>query len=219
MNETIARNIRKRASVLMEFVIVAPLYLILIGGAAAVFDLSIGRCRLHMADRYFTWMYASRWCPSDKLVDDAFLNGVYGRTFSPAPEAMHYEVVESRPDGVAWQNAFAFLAAGGQRDYTIKLPSWIRTMMALQDSSSMPADGEVKFSCDYNRVFCLHRTPANMRGDEISAHALVVRGMAGNIANDFWIALGGDVNDSRGTWNIEEEATGEVERCLGYFGE
>lgn len=233
MKRTVSK-LGREGSVLMEFIIVAPLYLVLLAGLFAVADLVVSRIRLHISDHFVTWVGGSRFCPLDEdgLRDGALvqsqLKALYDESIGGPLQENFFKVDSDRDDGTKI-NAFMGLYKGGVRILQVNVPSWVRGMMASQDAvmntGNDPILGSaIGFSCDYERSFCFNRfglasTPAfNRDRNAISAQDVATRGYLNNVVSDSWIS---QVEDGPVSPSMTITATQELPsgRKLGGFAE
>lgn len=221
-------------SVLMEFIIVAPLYFILLGGLFAVADVAVSRIRLHISDHFVTWVGGSRLCPLDEdgrrdgALVQSQLKSLYDESIGGPLQEDYFKVDSERDDGTKI-NAFMGLYKGGVRVLRINVPSWARGMLASQDvvmnTGDAPMLGStIAFSCDYERSFCFNRfglatSPAfNRDRNAIPAQDLATRGYLNNVVSDRWIS---QVDEGDGSPPMTISAAQELPngRKLGGFAE
>lgn len=224
----------REGSVLMEFVIVAPLYLVLLAGLFAVADLAVSRIRLHISDHFVTWVGGSRFCPlgEDGLRDGTLvqsqLRTLYDESIGGPLQENFFKVDSDRDDGTKI-NAFMGLYKGGVRILLVNVPSWVRGMMSSQDvvmnTGEDPMLGStVGFSCDYERSFCFNRfglasTPDfNRDRNAVSAQDVATCGYLNNVVSDSWIS---QVGDGTGSPSMSITVAQELPngRKLGGFAE
>jgi len=229
----------RAGSVLMEFVIVAPLYLLLLGGLFLVADLAVNKLRMHIGDELVTWVGASRFCPQDasRSRDSSkvasLLTPLFERSIGGAVIGFKVNSVEET-DAVRW-NDFMSCYSGGIVKLPINIPGWVRGMMSISDLLSGKSNSEwldqssIDIKCDYPRVRVFHRhaltgidiesdpSDAASRDRAIAACDVVVRGYLDNVLDGQWIHLDGG-NDGTGlSLQIPQEITHG--RMLGVFGE
>ena len=118
--------LRQKGSVLMEFLVVLPLYFALIGGLFFVGELIVNRVRLQIGDFAVTWMGADRF--SDAQLCTSSMGFLFEEKFDGLGR---YFVNESEDD--AKVNRFCALHLGGV-DLDIRMPQWIRGMLFMQDA-------------------------------------------------------------------------------------
>lgn len=91
MMTTLKKMMTERGSVLMETILVIPLYIAFFSGIYLLGDLELGRNRLTAADRFAVWLSGSRYEQKD---DDAVKNNA-SKTFFPDGEFAEGTKVES----------------------------------------------------------------------------------------------------------------------------
>ncbi|MBQ9366908.1 MAG: hypothetical protein IJT83_03935, partial [Victivallales bacterium] len=55
-----------KGSVMLEFILVLPLYLLLFGGTFLTFELTLARIYLQEANRNLAWLAEDRYCKDEK---------------------------------------------------------------------------------------------------------------------------------------------------------
>ena len=236
MNTGVTSSILKRTkhgSVLMEFIVVAPIYLMLLGGLFALGDLMLNRVRMHIGDRYVTWVGGSRFCPTredkngrtyadGKWVGDS-LRPVFARS-AGGDTAVDFKVNVPDDDSVD-VNSFMALHMGSVTNMTVSLPGWVTGMMSVLSivSGDDGADFEneyssSQYSVNYYRTFVFLRSTAPDRlcigvdAGEIASHKLA------DAVNDTWINEKDD--SARQQLPVGGSAVGiGVHRMLGRFAE
>lgn len=59
----------EKGSVMMEFCLVLPIYLLVFGGTFLIFDISMGKLHLQESNRNLAWLQDDRYNNSDKLIN------------------------------------------------------------------------------------------------------------------------------------------------------
>ena len=165
----------RRGSVLMEFVVVAPLYFILLGGLFILGDLAMNRIRVHMGDHFVTWVGGSRFCPvkpsskDDKDVDkvQALLKPLYDLSIGGAVDEVGFKVdTPSDQRSSRWNhtdlNHFMRLYMGRVKRLPLKMPDWARGMFGMQDAVTGTANMDEYETITYTsdecfRAYSFHR--------------------------------------------------------------
>ena len=160
----------------MEFVIVAPLYFLLLGGMFMVGDLILNRARMHIGDHLATWVGASRFCPKngngkDKEAVDLFVQELFDRAIGgivPHGENDGFDTdwFDVREDHRKSKvNGFMELFYGGIRQLPVKIPNWVRGMVGMHGVMVGEGADEVflmdtaDFNCGDWRSYSFHRLP------------------------------------------------------------
>ena len=134
---------RMRGSVLMEFVIVAPLYFALLGGLFFIGELTLNRLRMHIGDHTGTWLGATRLMgyPTDSkgnpLKGDLIAKLLQEKLFLETMELTgRIKVNQIKEDGSDSTkiNRFMAMYAGGIEKLSVSLPDWARGMLFMQDA-------------------------------------------------------------------------------------
>ena len=224
----------------MEFVVVAPLYFILLGGLFIVADLMQNRIRTHIGDIFTTWVGGSRFCPVQDGVRDAecvrqLMVPMFSRSIGgPIPD---FEVDRSKDDGNN-VNQFMALNMGGILKLPVKMPDWARGMFLMQESENGDPSAdfsklatityESRNSEDGNiyRSFSFHRLGENEvaasydRSRAVSAEDVIIRGYLDNVLADTWVCnLDLESTVGKPTATISAKQGIEKKRNLGMFGE
>ena len=172
-----------RGSVLMEFVIVAPLYFLLLGGLFLIGDLSLNRIRMHIGDQLATWVGASRFCPVNPGVgkDRDSVDRLVALLFGKEVGAEIGADGKLKTDGVRWfdveaypvgdGNGFVQSFRGGVTKLPIKVPPWVSGMFNMQDMMTGGGTGArfvdpVFFGGDTYRSYVVHRLPVAGMDDD-----------------------------------------------------
>ena len=239
----IQRKGGRRGSVLMEFVVVAPLYFVLLGGLFIVADLMVNRIRMHIGDHLVTWVGGSRYCPAEGPDGESaadFLSGTVKTLFERSiggPPGNDFSVMRETASGVD-ANAFMALNYGSVNALPVKMPSWARGMFAMQEAttgdalSEMATQDVVWYDCDYFRSFSYHRLaltgidtgidPADVysRARDIPMAHTLLSGNLNDLLDDEWIALEKDDDGGTSTTSPGVDESGfPIRRALVQFGE
>ncbi len=116
---TVCTNNRRGGSILMETLLVMPLYLVVLGGMFWIGDIKLARQKLMIADRYAAWNAGNRHRNFKERIDgeirDAFFrqSDIGNQTLA----ATEYECGES----IGWS---AFVAATARAN--IAMPEWTK---------------------------------------------------------------------------------------------
>ena len=195
----------RRGSVLMEFVVVAPLYFALLGGTFFVGELMLNRIRLQVGDHAGTWMAGTR------LMDrsgggDAISSLMQNWLFHDTHEVAGAITVEPDSDKL---NNFMSMYCGGIKRLSISVPNWMRGMLFMHQAFSGGDMEDLKekrtydfFSGeDFHRSYSFHRNPAWPDTHDRSASALdlVNAGILQNVLGDSWIVAESDVQQTSGS--------------------
>ena len=233
-------------SVLMEFVLVAPLYFALLGGLFFVGELTLNRVRMHIGDHTGTWLGATRlmWSPVDS--DGESLKG--NAIAKLLQEKLFFETMELT--GRIWVdqvqdagkiNSFMAMYKGGVDKLSVSLPDWARGMLFMQDAVSDQDMTELMTKQSYTyfsdgndsfRAFSFHRfaplyegdTPWNpgtgIAGDRADSAVNLVDGVLANIIPSKWICNASD-DDGVSTEAASSAQTNNepYNRQLSDFGE
>ena len=237
----------QRGSVLMEFVIVAPLYFLLLGGLFLVGDLILNRSRMHMGDHLATWVGASRFCPrseggKDRDAVDGLVQELFGRSVGGVVphgenggfDTNWFDVLEDNSAGKV--NGFMGLFYGGILNLPVKVPDWVRGMIGLHGLTMGKGSNEIflmktaDFHCGDYRSYSFHRLPMHGIDD---TH--IPTGEDEKVSRSKRIAAGDIVlrgqldNVIRETWistgvpfkpgNLRPKQPFAKQRYLGRFGE
>lgn len=124
----------RKGSVLMEFLVVLPLYFTLVGGLFFIGELMINRVRLQIGDFAVTWIGADRF--SDPSLCGSAMEFLFEEKFDGRGT---YVVNES--EDAEKVNRFCALHLGGV-DLDIVMPSWILGMLFVQDVTTGPVASE-----------------------------------------------------------------------------
>ena len=237
------RDKGERGSVLMEFVIVAPLYFLLLGGIFMVGGLMLNRIRMHVGDHLVTWVGGSRFCPvdSDSLDEDnrsaEKVKELTAQLFGIPVGGMTLDdegfVVKRPDDDLSRVNDFMALYFGGITRLPVNIPAWIRGMMGMQGAMTTDGNSEwflmdtAEYECGYARSYSFHRMfldldskdgsggDSSYRSKSISAADVATRGYLEGVLNETWI---GRPSQAKATV-IGEAQTFPQGRLLGRFGE
>ena len=236
---------KRRGSVLMELVVVLPLYFLLFGGVFMLGGVALSRIRMHLGDHLVTWVGGSRFCPTNEqgqkdpdkvreLVDQIFGCAIGGI-------AKDDDGFEVRWDSEgAWAvNDFMGMYYGGVTRLPVNVPSWIRGMMGMGGvmfESGTPgwliAETSV-FSCGRFRSYSFHRLSLpgidnggdpsgtlTSRAKSVPAKDVATRGYLETVLGETWIGLGeSDEKPGKGKGGLSAALDIPKGRLLGRFGE
>lgn len=235
----------ERGSVLMEFIIVAPLYFLLLGGLFMVGGLGLNRIRMHVGDHLVTWVGGSRFCPTEsgsqsgdaekswkkvkELTSQLFECPIGG--MSTDDEGFEVKRPDDEPTRV---NDFMGLYFGGITRLPVNVPSWVRGMMGMQGAMTRDGNSEwflmetAEYDCGHDRAYSFHRMGLDFdsknggsdslpyRSKFIRASDVVSRGYLESVLNENWI---GSSSSQRTTVTIGAAQEFPKGRMLGRFGE
>ena len=236
-------------SVLMEFIVVAPLYFVLLGGLFILGDLVVNRIRIHMGDHFVTWVAGSRFCPVDESGDKdsekvrALLKPLYDLSIGGSPDDVGFKVDYYEGDTTSASNTrlnhFMGFYMGRIKRLSLKIPNWATGMFAMQEVMTSSADANRYSTINYQsdecfRSYSFHRLPLTgidkneasssrdgySRSRDVSSDELVHDGYISRVVSDYWIS---DPGYGNGTASENAPAVskklGTIPRILGYFGE
>lgn len=229
----------RSGSVLMEFVLVAPLYFLLLGGLFLVADLSVNKMRMQFGDELVTWVGASRFCPhgedggrdAGKIAE--LLVALFERSIGGADIGFRVNAAT----GEHRLNDFMSYYSGGIVKLPVQVPGWVRGMMSMSGLMAGKADPDsawfnratIDMDCDFPRVHVFHRHALSgidrssdlddpvSRDRAIPIHDVVTRGYLGNVLDGRWIHLD-EGNDGTGQSLFQPQELPR-RRFLGMFGE
>lgn len=154
----------RNGSVLMEFVVVAPLYFILLGGLFMVGDLVTNRVRFHIGEHFVTWVGASRFCPvvkdgankGDKDPEQvkALIKPMYDLSIGGAVDDAGFRVdtpEEMSSQGQIYHNNFMQFYMGRIKSIPIAMPEWARGMYQMENAMQGSSDMDEYSSVVYER--------------------------------------------------------------------
>jgi len=204
----------RRGSVLAEFVIVAPLYFVLLGGLLFVGEVSLNRLRMLVGDHAVTWLAATRF--TQNRDDIAPLLGDY--LFADAMQLVGLGVVSPDYDKV---NGFVAMYKGGIKRLSISMPAWAHGMLSMQE---IMTGGDVAASAvydylndkDYQRSYSFHRHaryPDNLDRD-VAAESLIQENILMNVLVDDWI-----LSESHVPADSASSSMGHITRALSGWSE
>lgn len=214
---------REQGSVLMEFLIVAPLYLLLLGGLLLSNDMLRLKNKILMLDEFVTVVNTHRSMQGNR---DAARNRVDETWGTFAPDSVQvsniladeYEGDEGGASSNNWGSLYA-----GRIDAEYRLPSTINSLLSVQRivfgdenysappqtfrfyanprTGAFPSNKECRF-----HVVQRHWSPGS--GSEeydrgVQAEELVCGGIAENTAQDGWISLGNASDPGRFSGNSQ----------------
>ncbi len=240
-----SRNKGEYGSVLMEFVIVAPLYFLLLGGMFMVGGLLLNRIRMHVGDHLVTWVGGSRFCPTDsdsrtgeKVRSSEKVKELTAQLFGVPIGGMSMDddgfEVKLTDDDKEKVNDFMGLYFGGITRLPVNVPAWVRGMMGMHGTMTDGGDSEwflmetAEYECGFDRSYSFHRLfmdldskdgssgDVSYRSKSISAADVAMRGYLESVLGEIWI--GGAVSEKK-TVSIGEAKTFPQGRLLGRFGE
>ena len=227
MKDGVLRCRSRAGSVLMEFVIVAPLYFVLLGGLFIVGDLAMNRIRVHIGDHFVTWV-AGSGVTDDKKVK-RWLKPMYDVSIGGNIDDAGFKVDRDTDKEGRRLNQFMALFMGHVKRLPLKMPDWARGMFGMEEavfgSSSNDEYANVTFESEHFRSFSFHRLPhvkvdtefnRDFNRKTVSAADLVQRGYLDNVYRDTWpYEPFADVARPE----LVSSQHGAVSRTLGYFGE
>ncbi len=199
----------RRGSVLMEFVIVAPLYFALLGGLFFAGELGLNRIRLHVGEHTGTWLGGTRFADNDSPIGVFLKEHLFKETMELVGEI---NVDRHKQDGKNAINNFMAFYKGGVRDLKVSMPDWARGMLFMQqamgddDTTDLTTKKTYTYfesAKDVYRSFSFHRFTNGEEGrgwNALPASELVTGGKLGAVVADAWICSDeGDaaVNDNK----------------------
>lgn len=213
----------ERGSVLLEGVLVLPIYLMMLGCLFIMGDLARGRVNLLEAERFLTWIGVDRFAGHDPA-------SVKGRlaAFFEDDSSEPVDVRLFSPDGGGIVHGSHW--ASGVQGYgvlNVPVPYWFGAANAEQVSRYGNADGELAFREGYLlpgrgntgaqthwRSAVFRRLPAGTGGGRYNRNAPVADLLAGvvwNVIGDTWCGLGAQkeregVDPAAGTAGMGEDA-------------
>lgn len=229
----------------MEFVLVAPLYFILLGGLFIVGDLTMNNVRRHMGDHFVTWVGGSRFCPvdengyrtSEKV--QSILKPLYDLSIGGAVDGVGFKVdCEDKASGDDELNYFMRFYMGRVRKLPVAMPDWARGMLSMEESLSGKdvVDEYATVTLEqknYFRSYSFHRlalsgidggdpvVDQNSRSRLVPASSLVQSGYLGNVIAEGWASELDD--DGRAPIPSRDALSPGSDvnhsRALGMFGE
>lgn len=234
----------KRGSVLMEFIIVAPLYFILLGGLFIVGDLAMNKVRFHIGEHFVTWIGASRHCPVSGARRDpeqikAWVKPMYDLSIGGAIDNAGFRVDTPEEDTVSqyFHNHFMQFYMGRIKQLPVKMPDWARAMLSIGDVMQGNAINDEYATVSFESVesfhsYSFHRLPlagidtkaydSYSRSKDIPASQVVGDEILSNVVGaDAWV---NNLDEDRGgapnpTVKISVKNEGDVLRFLGSFAQ
>ncbi len=207
----------------MEFVVVAPLYFLLLGGLFYIGEFALNRVRINVGDQLLTWSVATRFCQDKGGIKQLLTGWLFGDTLEYAL------LTVNDASQTVGGNAFCSAYVGGIERIEIGMPSWANGMMNMRKAVSgetlAATDLQTRFSyfddADMSiRTVVMHRIkdfPDEYdRSKNIRACDLMPRNYLVNVFVDSWIHSGGWQKE---TSPIENVRGGEVVRALIQWGE
>ena len=230
----------------MEFIIVAPLYFILLGGLFILGDLAVNRIRVHIGDHFVTWVGGSRFCPvdgngnKDKNKVQAILKPLYDLSIGGAVNGVGFKVDSSDDRASAGNhanlNSFMKFHMGKVKRLPLKMPGWARGMFTMNDAME-GKDGSGEYEdMVFNRdrgfsSYVFHRCALSgidkyapsaekdgySRSRGISADRLVHGDYVSSVVGDFWISDPG-YGDGGGVGNSQSGSAQSMGEVPRYLG-
>ena len=207
----------------MEFVVVAPLYFLLLGGIFYVGEFVANRIRINVGDQLLTWSVATRFCQERGSIKQLLNGWLFGDTLEYA-----LLTVNDAPMAVGG-NEFCSAYVGGIERIEIGMPGWANGMMNMHKAVSgeelSAADLRTRFTYfeDANtsvRTVVMHRLKGFSgeydRSKNVRACDLMPRNYLVNVLSDSWAHSD---NWQKETSPIENVQGGEVVRALVQWGE
>lgn len=213
----------ERGSVLLEGVLVLPIYLMVLGALFIMGDLARGRVQLLQVERFLAWVGVDRW----KGHDDAATKGrLAGFMDKEAAELLDVQLDAPDGGGIAYGSHWASYVKG-YGILNVPVPWWYGMANAEQVSRYGHSDGELAFRDRYLvpgrgkngaqthwRSTLFRRFPAEKSGRNFDRDAPVADLLAGvvwNVAGDSWCGLGAQkeregVDPAAGTEGMKEDA-------------
>lgn len=185
----------RRGSVLMEFVVVMPLYCALLGGLFFLGELSVNRIRLHVGDQVGTVLAATRLMkPTPGMERDPIVDLLGRYVFGDTLELTGEISVGQDP---VFKNGFMAMYAGGIKRLEVKAPAWMRGMLYMHEAfdgggmENLKADPAYEYlpGKDWRRSMSIHRVRKWGEGVNRAASAgeVVNYGILMNVLSDNWI--------------------------------
>ena len=235
----------RRGSVLMEFIIVAPLYFILLGGLFIVGDLAMNKIRFHIGEHFVTWVGASRYCPvvanggaRDPDQIKAWVKPMYDLSIGGAIDNAGFRVDTPKEDvSQYFHNHFMQFYMGRIKKLPVKMPDWARGMLSMGDVMQGNAINDEYATISFERgesfhSYSFHRLPlagidtkaydSYSRSKDIPASQVVGDEILSHVVGaDAWI---NNLDDDKGgapnpTVKIAVKNEEDVLRFLGAFAE
>lgn len=207
----------------MEFVIVAPLYFLLLGGLFYVGEFFLNRLLLNESDAFVTWSVGSRLIPDKTSVGPNLANWLFDANLE-----MMKLAVDVGPNSLD-ANAFCRLYAGGVEELELSVPDWIRGMMSMaafmsgkRQSDFASVKTHAFFSVDdtYCRSASIHRRgdvpTAYDRSRSVPACDLLCREYLQNVLSDSWIE---NSSEYEGNATLGGDHGGYINRQMIQWGE
>ena len=225
-NKILSKSSRK-GSVLMEFVVVLPLYCALLGGMFFVGELMVNRIRLHVGDQVGTVMAATRlFQVSSDSEDDPIVTTLGKYVFGDTLELAGEITVGRDPKSL---NGFMAMWAGGVKRLDVSAPDWMRGMLYMHESFNGSDMEDLKTKRvysylpgeDYRRSVSFHRNSAWSEALNRSATSgeVVCYGILVNVLSDNWILSESEAKISAIDADTRANGVSVVSRCLSQWGE
>ena len=222
-------------SVLVEFLLVAPLYLLLFGGLMLTNDLARLKNKAAVLDAYVTIGRTHRLCGRsasavDRHVKELFASFLPGAVSSPYAFGEKTEGTDGKAVANKWQALY-----GGRIDVEYKMPTLFLEMMAVRrilfgskdESKPMtmfrfyadPKSGE--FPDDHEARFFQVQRFWEPGGDHdvdrtAKGESLVGDGILGNVLADGWLFVS---DDDTASARLDTGKLSEYEQTLGEYAE
>ena len=185
----------RRGSVLMEFVVVMPLYCALLGGLFFLGELSVNRIRLQVGDQVGTVLAATRLMkPTPGMERDPIVDLLGRYVFGDTLE-LAGEISVGRDPMI--QNGFMAMWAGGIKRLEVKAPTWMRGMLYMREAfdggemENLKANPTYEYlpGTDWRRSVSFHRVRRWREEVNRAANAgeVVNYGILMNVLSDNWI--------------------------------
>ncbi len=219
-------------SVLVEFLLVAPLYLLLFGGLMLTNDLARLKNKAAVLDAYVTIGRTHRLCGRSASAVDRHVKELFA-SFLPGAASSPYAFGE-KTEGKAVANKWGALY-GGRIDVEYKMPTLFLEMMAVRrivfGSKDEPkpmtvfrfyADPKTgEFPDDHEARFLQVQRFWEPGGDHdvdraAKGKSLVGDGIVGNVVADGWLFVSGDDSASA---KLDTGKLSEYEQTLGEYAE
>ena len=187
---------KHRGSVLMEFVIVAPLYFLLLGGMFYVGEFLLNRVRINIGDNFLTWSVATRLKSAEMPITSYLENWLFSESLEKARLTVDLSSNSSEV------NQFCGLFKGGIDRVEIGIPVWAMGMLTMHKImvGQMLSEDDTAARFDFFdenesnvRAVCLHRfneldaAPGYSRSKDIPARDLLPQNNLANVISDGWI--------------------------------
>lgn len=220
----------RKGSVLMEFVVVAPLYFILLGGLFMVGDLVVNRVRFHIGEHFVTWVGASRHRPPGKTKEEqankikALVKPMYDLSIAGAIDNAGFRIDTPNPSTEQiFHNSFMQFYMGRINQLPINMPEWARGMLemenAMQGNANMDEYSTVNFKTKevVFHSFSFHRRElSGIDNDIFDNYSRSKDVSAGQLATDEDNILSNVITGERWVNELSEENGGEPNPKLSF---